>query len=266
MKKTLISLSIVASLVTFAVAADKKVELTNKQEMVDAEFVMPSPGALVHALNKQLGKIDWNNYIAPVGKKKYTSTEDMVLNLGVRGADAYFLSASQDKANLISVSTEINYLLNKIKLNGKSLNSQARKAKLNKLKDLVNAGKWEDVLKNINQLQNGIDTDFIDGKSEGLKVLNSIGGWIEGYRLAVEGFNKNFKADKTDILLQADLIGYLKKSLENSKSLKSFDKAPKLLKTLSDIESVLKGAKDYKLNKAQVEQLKKILSETTKYI
>jgi len=269
MKRILTSLTLVVSLSTLCIAKDtnKNVKLTSqeKQEMVNSEFEMPPAGDLVNVLTKDLGKIDWNSFIIPVGKKKYSSNEDMVLNLGVRGADVYFLAASKDTSNLISVSTEVNFLLNKIVVNNKSLNDSKRKKRLKKLKDLVKQGKWNNVLKEIGILQSRIDSDFITNNAKSLKLLNDIGGWIEGYRLAVEGFSKNFKADKTDILIQKDLISYLKKSLLNDNNLKSFKKTTKLLKTLSDIEGVLKNAKD-KLNKSQIEQLNKILSETKQYI
>jgi len=269
MKRVLTSLALVVSLSTLSVAdnAKKNVKLTTQeqQEMVNSEFEMPPAGDLVNVLTKDLGKINWNSFIIPVGKKKYSSNEDMALNLGIRGADVYFLAASKDTSNLISVSTEVNFLLNKIVVKNKSLNDSKRKKRLKKLKDLVKQGKWDNVLKEIGTLQSNIDSDFVTNDAKSLKLLNDTGGWIEGYRLAVEGFNKNFKADKTDILIQTDLISYLKKSLQSDANLKSFKKTPKLLKTLSDIEGVLKGAKD-KLNKSQIEQLNKILSETKQYI
>lgn len=270
MKRVIVSLSLVASLSIFGYAdgakKDTKLSDTEKQEMMQSEFEMPSPGALVSSLNKSLGKINWSSFIEPVGNKKYTSNEDMVLNLGARGADAYFLTSGEDSSNLISVSTEINYLLNKIKLNGKSLNSNRRKAKLKTIKDFVNAKNWKSVLKEINLLQNNIDTDFIDAKVEKLKILNNVGGWLEGYRLAVEGFEKNYKADKTGILVQDELISYLIKQINNNAELKSFSKTSKLLKTFNDINAVLKGAKNYQLTKEQVDKLRTILNETKKYI
>jgi len=270
MKRVLISLSLVASLSTLSLAdeAQKDAPLSeaNKQEMMNSDFEMPSAGDLVNALTKTLGVIDWNSFIVPVTKKKYTSNEDLVLNLGVRGADAYFLAASKDSANLISVSTEINFLLNKVQVKGTSLNSQSRKARLKELKDLVKAEDWKKVQKEITILQNNLDKDFMNGNSKSLMILNNIGGWIEGYRLAVEGFNKNYKADKTDIILQGQLISYLQRELQKDNGLKSFDKTPKLLKTLGDLNGVLKSAKGNQLTKAQIEQLLKILNETKIYI
>jgi len=263
---------LVVSLSVFALANEPKKDYSKlsdaeKQEMIqNSEFEMPSPGALVSALTKSLGKIDWNSMIEKVGNKKYTSQEDMVLNLGVRGADVYFLTAAHDKSNLISISVEINNLLNKIKLNNKSLNTNRRKAKLKKIKNLVNAGKWKLVLKEINILLNHINNDFINANAEDLKLLNNAGGWIEGYRLAVNGFAKNYKADRTDILMQNDLINDLINALNNNNKLKSFDKTADILKTLRDINNVLKNSKDNKLTKQQINELVKILNATKSYL
>ncbi len=270
MKKILLSLSLVASLGTlsFAQTPSKDAPLTqvDKDKMVDSEFEMPSAGDLVNVLTKSLGAVDWNSYVIPITKKTYASNEDMVLNLGVRGADAYFLSASKDSTNLISVSTEINFLLNKIQVKGESLNNSSRKARLKELKDLVKAKSWTQVQKEITILQSNIDKDFMDGNVKSLMILNNIGGWIEGYRLAVEGFNKNYQAQKTEILLQDELIAYLHKELQNDAGLKSFAKTPMLLKTLSDLNAILKSVTNDQLSKAQVEQLLKILNETKTYI
>ncbi len=269
MKKVLISLSLVASLATGLIAdskTDNKLTKADKTEMLSSDFQMPSAGALVNALSKKVGNIDWNTLIEPVNNKKYSSNEDEVLNLGVRGADAYFLNQSKDSSNLISVSTEINYLLNKIKLNGKSLNTSSRKAKLKELKDLVKAKNWLVVRVKIAKLQASINSDLINGKAKDLEILNNVGGWIEGYRLAVEGFKQNYKADGTDILLQGELISFLLKELNGNSKLKSFAKTPKLIATLKSINTVLKGSKNYQLTKTQIESLSKVLSETKKYI
>lgn len=271
MKKLLINLSLIAFLVTVSSAdeAKKRVELTEKekQEMIaNSTFEMPSAGALVNSLTKNIGSIDWNSFMAPVTNKKYTSNEDKVLNLGVRGADAYFLTKSKDSANLIAISTEINYLLNEIQLNNKSLNTSSRKAKLKVLKNLVKNKNWVEVQKEITILQNSINNDFVNANNQSLVLLNNVGGWIEGYRLAVEGFNKNYKADKTDILLQNELIDYLLSQLKNDNNLKSFTKTKSLLKTLTELNIVLKSVKNDALTKAQVSELLKILSVTKQYI
>lgn len=268
MKKRLIGLSLIALLATSSIYADEKKDYTKAEVIVEEEstFKMPPAGALVNALNKHLGNIKWNDFIKLEQNKKYPSMEDMVLNLGLRGADAYFLTSAKDSANLIAISTEINYLLNKIKINNKSLNSMARKAKLKEVKNLIKAKKWIKVQKEINVLQNNINNDFINGKTPHFELLNNIGGWIEGYRLAVEGFNKNYKAEKTEILLQNELIEYLLSELKKNVALKSFAKTKNLLKTLETINSILKNAKNDSLTKAQIEKLLTILSETKKYI
>lgn len=272
MKKFLVSLSLTASLMTMSMAKEDSKKTTDlsdsdKQEMISSDFQMPSAGALVNALSKKVGDVDWNIYITPVSNgKKYLSVEDKVLNLGTRGADAYFLNKSKDSSNLISISTEINYLLNKIIINNKSFNTTARKAKLKKLKELVKAKQWSKVQTEITFLQNSINNDFIELKATHLELLNNVGGWIEGYRLAVEGIKQNFKAESTDILLQDELIAYLLKSLKGDKQLKTFTKTSKLVKTLSDINAILKNAKDYQITKSEVDSLSKILAETKKYI
>ena len=271
MKKLALSLSLVAILSVASYAGDGKAPTkptqAEQQEMLaNNSFEMPSPGALVLALTHNLGNINWSSYIPPVKAKKYTSTEDMVLDLGSRGADAYFLAASKDASNLIAVSTKINYLLNNIRLNGKSLNPDSRKKKLNKIKELVNNKNWGEVLKKINELQNDINLDFAEANQPELKLLNEAGGWIEGYRLAVNGFKNNYKAEATDILLQNDLIDYLINSINSNAKLKSFNKTAQIIKTLQDIKSVLSGAKNNQLTKAQVDSLYNILENAKSYL
>lgn len=271
MKNILVSFVLLASSATSVIANnDDKDNNTlteaEKQVMLESDFQMPSAAALVNALSKKIGKVDWNSLIVPVGKNKYTSIEDKVLNLGVRGADAYFLNNSQDSSNLIAISTEINYLLNTIIFNNKSFNNNIRKAKLKKLKDLVTAKKWKMVQKKIGELQDSISNDFIEAKLEHLNLLNNVGGWIEGYRLAVEGIKANYKLTSTDVLLQDELISYLIKELKADTKLKSFSKTAQLLKTLNSINAILNKTKDYQLSKRQVDNLSKVLAETKKYI
>jgi len=270
MKKIVLSLSLAALVSLSAYADNNEIVVLSEKEQQDmlknSSFEMPSAGALVTALSHNLGDIKWNKYVPLVKLKKYTSNEDRILDLGNRGADAYFLASSKDAKNLIAVSTKINYLLNKIQVNGKSLNSDERKKRLNKIKDMITNNNWDVVLKEINELQNSIDDDFIEAKNPEFKLINEVGGWIEGYRLAVNGFKENYKAEATDILLQNDLIEHLINSVKKSSKLKSFKKRDKILKTLQDIQGVLKGSKNYQLDKSQINTLHNILKDAKSYL
>ena len=223
---------------------------------------MPSAGALANSLKSSLGDIDWSKFIVVKvnPNKKYKSNSDRALTLGAKGADSYFLAISEDIDNLITVSSHINLILNDIILNKKSLNSTSRKKKLKKLKKLIRKRRWNLVLEEIAKLKESINRNFINNGEPNLSLLNNIGGWIEGYRLAVEGFKMHYNREESAILLQQDLISYLLKEVQ--KNLNRDD----IIKLLKDIKRVLLSAKDDTLSKEQIEELSKILLYSKKIL
>ena len=275
MKKSFITLSLIGILtssILFAKANKKEEVITEAEKqavMAENNFnIMPDAGALANSLKKNLGDINWVDFINIKidPKKKYLTNEDKVLNLGVKGADAYFLAIAADVSNLVAVSSAINLILNKIIVNKKSINTRARKVKLKKLKKLVELKKWNKVLTEITILKENINSDFELLDNAHLALLNDIGGWIEGYRLSVEGFKKNYKAKDTITLLQNNLINYLLKKIKESKKLKSFAKTSNIIETLSSIKILLAKAKNDQLTKVQIEELSKILTNAKHYL
>ena len=266
MKKKLIGLSLVVLTSSFLFADGKKVEPISEAEkkeiMSENVFTLPSAGALANHLQHSLGKIDWSKFMSfktqDIAK---LSLEKRVLHLGAKGADAYFLAIANDNAHLNSVSKNINNTLNMISLKKRPLSKRVGKGNLKKLETSIKAKKWAVVLDQITKLKDKIGQEFIATKQKDLKILNDVGGWLEGYRLSVEGFNTNFKAKTTDVLVQDDLIKYL---LKEMKSVKSFTEKKDIIKILTDINGVLaKATKDYKLSKKQVAELSKILANTS---
>lgn len=224
--------------------------------MQDSNFVMPSAGALANSLNSSLGDINWSEFIEikPNSNKKYHSNEDRALTLGAKGADSYFLAISKDTDNLISVSSYINLILNDIILDGKSLNNKSRKKKLKRLKKLIRKKRWDIVLEEIAKLKESINRNFFINHKTNLLLLNNIGGWLEGYRLAVSGFEKHYNKEESAILMQQALINYFIKELKE-KNIHRVD----IISILNDIKGVLAEVNNYELSQEHIRKLSNIL-------
>ncbi len=262
MKKNLIGLSIIVILMSFPlVASDKNAPLTEaekKDMMKNQQVTLPSAGALANSLKKALGDIKWAKFIdVKATSMKYNSLEDRALHLGARGADAYFLAFSKDVSNLKAVSSDIKSTLNGIHLKGKALSKIIGNSRLQSLQKSINAKAWPVVLKEISSLKDKINEKFEEANQNNLQTLNNIGGWLEGYRLAVEGFKVKYNAKHTVVLVQDDLVKFLIKEING---LKSYSKKGSIAKILSDIKGVLANTKNNTLTKTQVEELSKILS------
>ena len=279
MKNRLVTLSLITILTSITLFADTQdankstkvekkdvpkslTEAEKKEMMATTVFELPSAGALANHLQTNLGVITWSKFmnftLQDISK---ISMERRALRLGSKGADAYFLAIAQDDGNLNAVSKNIENTLNRIIINKKPLRNRIGKEKLKTLEDTIKAKRWAKVLDQITTLKDNIAEEFSKGNKEDLQILNDIGGWLEGYRLAVKGFNENFKASKTDVLVQDELIGYLLKEI---KSVKDFKEKEVIVKILTDINSVLsKASKERTLSKAQVAELSKILANVT---
>lgn len=268
MKKALISMSLIMMTSTLLFAdtnSTKKIapiSEAEKKAVMDANiFEVPSAGALANHLQRSLGKIEWSKFMnLKVQGVSTFSLRRRALHLGAEGADAYFLAIANDAAHLKGISISIKNTLNKIMLDKKPLSKRVGKENLKELKKSIKAKKWAKVLDKITTLKDKISQELIKHKENDLKVLNDVGGWLEGYRLSVEGFNANFTAETTDVLVQGDLIQYL---LTELKGVQGFNEKEMLIEVLTDIKKVLSHAtKEYRLSKKQVVELSKILSKT----
>ncbi len=269
MKNRLVTLSLITiltSTILFADTSKKEVKpLTDAEKkamMTSSVFEVPSAGALANHLQKNLGAIEWSKFMDfKVQNISQLSDKRRALHLGSKGADAYFLAIAQDSSHLNGVSKNINNTLNQIKLDKKPLSKLVGKKNLKALEDTIKAKKWAKVLDKITKLKDKISQEFSKAKKEDLKILNDIGGWLEGYRLAVEASKGHFDASKTDVLVQDDLIEYLLKEI---KGVKEFTEKETIIKILTDINGVLsKASKEHTLTKAQVTELSKILANAT---
>ena len=266
MKNKLMALSFIGMITTACLFADgNKKEIAplsdaeKKAMLASSSVELPSAGSLANHLQKNIGSVTWSKFmnLKTEDISKF-SNERKALRLGVKGADAYFLAIAQDSANLNGVSKNINNTLNKIILNKEPLSKRVGKKNLKALEDTIKAKQWAKVLDKITKLKDKISEEFLTQKKNDLKVLNDVGGWIEGYRLAVEGLNSKYQAKSTDVLFQDDLISYLSGELQ---SLKSSNEKNVLVKALADVKKVLLvGSKKHQLSKLQVVELSKILT------
>jgi len=270
MKKSIIWFSLLAVCTTVSFADKKALVFSDAEKemmMFDTKgtFVLPPAGALANSLSKDLGNIDWSTFIKSEfnPKTKLGSNLDKALLLGIKGADAYFLAISRKSSELKDVSMSINFLLNKIKIENKSINGAKRKNELKGLASKISQKQWDKVLVGISKLKDDINSDFEAKDRSFLQLLNSIGGWLEGYRLAVEGFKFHYKAEATITLLQDSLIIYLLDEIESDKRLDSFSKKTEIVKILTDLNRVLEGVKGEIVSKSELEKLSTILSKTT---
>ena len=236
---------------------------SEKQSIISkSSFVMPSAGALANSLKIIFHDIKWIKFIDTTSKDIGKSNEERALNLGIKGADLFFLAISKNVNDLTKVARDTNLILNKIIINRKSINTRSRKIRLKKLEKQIKKENWEIVLKNIATLKENINMDFDDKKQMQLSLLNDIGSWMEGYRLTVEALKSNYKENETAILLQSPLIEYLLKEFKASEKLKSFSRRAEIIDFLTKINAVLINSKEYKLSKDELYKLSNIFKES----
>jgi hypothetical protein len=265
MKKSITKMGLLALLWSqplLSLDVDKKIHTISESErdsiVEDSAFIMPSAGALANSLKMIFGEVKWSQFIDIQKRERGETNQERALNLGIEGADLFFLAIAEDVDNLTKISGTTNLILNKIRINGKSLNTTSRKKKLKKLKNLIKKRRWEIVLREISSLKEEINSDFTQKNRKDLALLNDVGGWLEGYRLTVEAMSRNYKQTESMILLQSPLISYLLKEVKLSNELKSFSKRAKLIEILEKVNSILSKAKNYQLSKAEVVKLSKI--------
>ena len=229
--------------------------------ILDSVFVMPSAGALANSLKMIFHDIKWSNFIDTKSGDIGKNNEEKVLNLGIKGADLFFLAISKNSKELTKIAKYTNLILNEIIIDRKSINTRSRKKSLKNLEKLIKREMWSPVLKEITILKENINIDFDDKGKHHLSLLNDIGSWMEGYRLTVEALKSDYKQLETAILFQSSLIEYLLKELKSSKELQSFSKRDKIIDFLTKIDNILLNAKNYQLSKKELLKLSEIFKE-----
>ena len=243
--------------------ANMSISSSEKESIIsNSAFVMPSAGALAHSLQMIFHNMQWSRFIDT--KRIYNigkNNEERALNLGIRGADLFFLAISKNVDDLTKIARETNLILNKIIINRKSINTTSRKISLKKLEKEIKKKNWKIVLKKITILKENINIDFDDKNEEQLSLLNDIGSWMEGYRLTVEALYSNYKQEETTILFQSPLIEYLLRKLKSSTKLKEFSKREKIINLLTRIDKLLLNANDYQLSKQELLELLRVFHQ-----
>jgi hypothetical protein len=242
---------------------DSSLVSSDEKELIisNGDFVMPSAGALAHSLQMIFHNIDWSKFINTKSGEIGKSNEEKVLNLGIKGADLFFLAMSKNSKELTKIAKFTNLILNEIIIDKKSINTRSRKKSLKNLEKLIKREMWSPVLKEITTLKQNINIDFDDRGKHHLSLLNDIGSWMEGYRLTVEALKSDYKKVETSILFQSSLIEYLLRELKKSKELENFSKRDNIIELLTQIDNIILKAKNYQLSKEELIKLSKAFNK-----
>jgi len=179
----------------------KMTDLDKSMAAMDSNYLVPSPGEVLGALNK-LEDIEWSKIMDYNEQTNYSDKSARALNLGVRIAASFVAINSEDRDNFGKMSSAIFEL-------GDALNvGTILTDKRDDLESLAAKGEWAKMAASIDDIHNDIEASISDAGEDDLVVLASIGGWLEGLRVVSAHLANNYSKDKAELLNQLDLIKY----------------------------------------------------------
>ena len=253
----IVVLSILFCLSVSSLAFGQKVEAmedTQKSEFVVKDVLVPSPAALIMAMNK-VGNVNWDKAASYNSKSDYNNNYLRALNLGIRGADGFVAIQAKNKKQFQEMIKIIVHI-------GEELGvSEVILAEGGKFERLVNENKWREILSELDQLRNTIENEMISQDDQDLAVLLSAGAWIEGLRAATEILSSSYSKKSSAIIYQPMLIKYFMKRFEGLASqAKANPVIQKISKKLPQIENLVNVGYKKSIPKENIVSINKITS------
>jgi hypothetical protein len=173
---------------------------------VESEVVVPVPSEIFSVLDK-LGSPNWKDEIRKVHIPDTTDRQELALAFGVIVAEGFVAVQAQDKQTVQDIGRDVITLSTRLALS-KAVQSHAQS-----ILDAVKADDWKGVRKELDQTQTTVRREMDRMKDNDLAQCVSLGGWLRGTASVTSVVNKNYSADRAELLNQPMLVDHFRNSI-----------------------------------------------------
>lgn len=220
-----------------------------REEFGVNEFTTPSIRKIFGMLDS-VGKLSYDRLQRPVADKTPSDRVLVSLGLGSLIADGFLVVQCEKLEAMETVGRSlIKYA--KVLGAGQRMNRHTQS-----LFEHSIAGKWNDLRDELARTQADVEAEMLQLRDVDMAHLVSLGGWIRAFEIATSSVADHYEASKTPALMRRDLVEYFLGSLESlSPALQKHDTVRELHNSLNSMQSLMGGAQQQSLSRAEVDQL-----------
>jgi len=171
--------------------------------------------------------------------------------LGVLTADGIISVRGHNKTKLNAIAEEMIKISNFLGLDDSILRLA------DQLKELINTDQWDELEKALEYYKNEVEGSLYQSQQYDQFTMMQIGGWTEGINRISWFVNKNYKREKTVVLVQKGTLNHLIKNMEyiNTSSIKESYYFKTTYEKLNQIKQVIDNATQDSYSKEQIDKL-----------
>jgi hypothetical protein len=192
---------------------------------VVGEVVVPVPSEIFSVLDK-LGEPNWRQEIREVKNPSTTDRTRLSLSFGTTVAEGFVAVQAQDKEKVEAIGREVIDLATSLGL-VKSVRPHAQA-----ILDAAKKDDWASIRKELDLTQKTVRDTMEKMKDAPLAQCVSLGGWLRGTSSVTSVVNKNFSADRAELLFQPLLVEHFLSQLKTM---------PAEFREHAQIQSISKG-------------------------
>jgi hypothetical protein len=206
-------------------------------QVVD-DVVVPVPSEVFSVLDK-LGEPNWNQEIRKLNVPKTSNRTELSLLFGHVVAEGFVAVQAEDKEAIKDIGREVIDLATALGLI-KSVRPHAQA-----ILDEADKGNWTAIRREFDQTQQTVRDSMEQMKDADLSQCVSLGGWLRGTASVTSVIQKNFTADRAELLNQTMIVEHFISSIDKmSSSSKEHGTVTKISQGLKDILHRMEGAVD----------------------
>lgn len=229
------------SLVAVNVPAQDVVEVTGNKNFpgyVVDEVVVPVPSEIFAVLDK-LGEPNWRQELRGTKVPETTDRTQLSLIFGTVVAEGFVAVQAQDKKAVEDIGREVIDLSKSLGIN-KSVLPHAQS-----ILDAADRSDWNAIRREFDMTQKTVRDTMEKMKDNDLAQCVSIGGWLRGTTAVTSVVNKNFSADRAELLQQPLLVDHFLGSINSmSGSIKKHAIVKSVAEGLGKIKAVMDKSAD----------------------
>jgi hypothetical protein len=203
---------------------------------------------------KILDYLKMADYDKAVDEKVFVTKQEVghaAFALGILTADGIISVRGHNKTKLNAIAEEMIKISNFLGLDESILRLA------DQLKELINTDQWDELEKALEYYKNEVEGTLYQSQQYDQFTMMQIGGWTEGINRIAWFVDKQYKADKTTVLMQKGTLNHVIKNMEyvNTPSIKETQYYKITYEKLTQIKQVIDKPANEQYSPEQVKQL-----------
>lgn len=254
-----ISIFGIAALATVATlraeSAPQQIDLSQFPAAAVQDVVVPVPSEIFNVLDK-LGSPNWKGELRESLGKNSGNRAQVALLLGTVIAEGFIAVEAEDSERVKEIGRDV------LELSAAVGVQKAVVARSKAIVDQADARDWNAVRKELDGALQDVRGAMNELNDDDLAQLVSLGGWVRGTEVLTSIVQKDYKANRAELLHQPELLTYFERRLDGlSPRLRKSDLVAQLRAMLAEIRPLILEGEGRKISPESVERIHSVTSQ-----